>query len=181
MLLYVSEHLYSSKGDAANTMFCFEIGASVASLLQSYVSDLLKGRYTITTIDCMFMIIFVILFYTGATSVVIVNISLFTSGVLIFDSQLLVDVLLTGLVPKGAISVTSGMTGSFTYLLGGSMAKIGLAIIADPARGGLNTFGYTLSKWINVFIVSYVTLFLGMILLGVVVFYKEKEIRSLKI
>lgn len=42
--LYVSEHLHFNKGDAVNTIFYFEIGALVASLLWGYISDLLKGR-----------------------------------------------------------------------------------------------------------------------------------------
>ncbi len=51
------------------------------------------------------------------------------------------------------------MTGSFAYLFGDSMAKVGLAAIADPTRNGLNIFGYTLSGWTDVFIVFYVALF----------------------
>ncbi|MCS4837495.1 hexose-6-phosphate:phosphate antiporter [Staphylococcus aureus] len=100
---------------------------------------------------------------------------------LIFGPQLLIGVSLTGFVPKNAISVANGMTGSFAYLFGDSMAKVGLAAIADPTRNGLNIFGYTLSGWTDVFIVFYVALFLGMILLGIVAFYEEKKIRSLKI
>ncbi|HEI8630189.1 TPA: MFS transporter [Staphylococcus aureus] len=179
--LYVSEHLHFSKGDAVNTIFYFEIGALVASLLWGYVSDLLKGRRAIVAIGCMFMITFVVLFYTNATSVMMVNISLFALGALIFGPQLLIGVSLTGFVPKNAISVANGMTGSFAYLFGDSMAKVGLAAIADPTRNGLNIFGYTLSGWTDVFIVFYVALFLGMILLGIVAFYEEKKIRSLKI
>ncbi|EZS14733.1 TPA: hexose-6-phosphate:phosphate antiporter, partial [Staphylococcus aureus] len=170
-----------SKGDAVNTIFYFEIGALVASLLWGYVSDLLKGRRAIVAIGCMFMITFVVLFYTNATSVMMVNISLFALGALIFGPQLLIGVSLTGFVPKNAISVANGMTGSFAYLFGDSMAKVGLAAIADPTRNGLNIFGYTLSGWTDVFIVFYVALFLGMILLGIVAFYEEKKIRSLKI
>lgn len=102
-------------------------------------------------------------------------------GALIFGPQLLIGVSLTGFVPKNAISVANGMTGSFAYLFGDSMAKVGLAAIADPTRNGLNIFGYTLSGWTDVFIVFYVALFLGMILLGIVAFYEEKKIRSLKI
>ncbi len=62
--LYVSEHLHFSKGDAVNTIFYFEIGALVASLLWGYVSDLLKGRRAIVAIGCMFMITFVVLYST---------------------------------------------------------------------------------------------------------------------
>ena len=50
----MSEHLHFSKGDAVNTIFYFEIGALVASLLWGYVSDLLKGRRAIVAIGCMF-------------------------------------------------------------------------------------------------------------------------------
>ncbi|MCT6543959.1 hexose-6-phosphate:phosphate antiporter, partial [Staphylococcus aureus] len=56
--LYVSDHLHFSKGDAVNTIFYFEIGALVSSLLWGYVSDLLKGRSEIVDIFCMFMITF---------------------------------------------------------------------------------------------------------------------------
>ena len=132
-------------------------------------------------IDSMFMITFVVLFYTNATSVTMVNISLFALGALIFGPQLLIGVSLTGFVPKNAISVANGMTGSFAYLFGDSMAKVGLAAIADPTRNGLNIFGYTLSGWTDVFIVFYVALFLGMILLAIVAYYEEKKIRKLKI
>ena len=85
----MSEHLHFSKGDAVNLIFYFEIGALVASLLWGYVSDLLKGRRAIVAIGCMFMITFVVLFYTNATSVMMVNISLFALGALIFGPQLL--------------------------------------------------------------------------------------------
>ncbi len=49
-----------------------------------YVSDLLKGRRAIVAIGCMFMITFVVLFYTNAASVMMVTISLFALGALIF-------------------------------------------------------------------------------------------------
>ena len=47
-----------------------------------YVSDLLKGRRAIVAIGCMFMITFVVLFYTNAASVMMVTISLFALGAL---------------------------------------------------------------------------------------------------
>ena len=61
---------------------------------------LIKGRRAIVAIGCMFMITFVVLFYTNATSVMMVNISLFALGALIFGPQLLIGVSLTGFVPK---------------------------------------------------------------------------------
>ncbi len=61
------------------------------------------------------------------------------------------------------------------------MAKVGLAAIADPTRNGLNIFGYTLSGWTDVSSSSMLHYSSGMILLGIVAFYEEKKIRSLKI
>ncbi len=106
----------------------------------------------------MFMITFVVLFYTNATSVMMVNISLFALGALIFGPQLLIGVSLIRSVPKMPSEVANGMIGSFAYLFGDSMAKVGLAAIADPRCNGLNIFGYTLSGWTDVFIVFYVGL-----------------------
>lgn len=177
--LYVTEHLHFNKGDAVNTIFYFEMGALLASLIWGYVSDLLKGRRAIVAVLCMFLITFVVLFYTNATSVTMVNTSLFALGALIFGPQLLIGVSLTGFVPKNAISVANGLTGSFAYLFGDSMAKVGLAAIADPKRNGLNVFGHTLSGWTDVFIVFYVALILGIILLSIVAYYEEKKLRSL--
>ena len=179
--LYVSEHLGFDQSDAINTIFYFEIGALVASLLWGYVSDLLKGRRAVVAVGCMFIITFVVILYTNATSVAMVNIALFALGALIFGPQLLIGVSLTGFVPKRAISVANGMTGSFAYLFGDSMAKVGLAAIADPKSKGLNVFGYTLSGWTDVFIVFYFALFIGIILLCIVAYYEEKKIRSLNI
>lgn len=179
--LYVSEHLGFRQSDAINTIFYFEIGALVASLLWGYVSDLLKGRRAVVAVGCMFIITFVVILYTNATSVAMVNIALFALGALIFGPQLLIGVSLTGFVPKRAISIANGMTGSFAYLFGDSMAKVGLAAIADPKSKGLNVFGYTLSGWTDVFIVFYFALFIGIILLCIVAYYEEKKIRSLNI
>ena len=178
--LYVTEHLGFNAGDAVNTIFYFEIGALVASLMWGYISDLLKGRRALVAIMCMFLIVFVVMFYKNATSVGMVNASLFGLGALIFGPQLLIGVSLVGFVPKRAISVANGMTGTFGYLFGDSMAKIGLAMIADPESKGLNVFGHVLHGWTDVFIVFYAALILGMILLSIVAVAEEREIRKLE-
>ena len=178
--LYVTEHLHFSKGDAVNTIFYFEIGALVASLLWGYVSDLLKGRRAIVAVGCMIAVIFVVLLYKNATSVAMVNASLFGLGALIFGPQLLIGVSLVGFVPKRAISVANGMTGTFGYLFGDSIAKVGLAMIADPKSSGIHVFGTTLSGWTDVFIVFYAALFIGIVLLAIVAYFEEVKIRRLE-
>nr|WP_218961627.1 hypothetical protein [Enterococcus faecium] len=108
----MSEHLHFSKGDAVSTIFYFEIGALVASLLWGYVSDNLKGRRAIVAIGCMLMITFVVLFSTNDTSVRMVNTSLLASGALILGPSVLFGELSTGACPKDDISVSTGATDS---------------------------------------------------------------------
>ncbi|CAL8900206.1 hexose phosphate transporter [Kocuria varians] len=178
--LYVTEQLHFDAGDAVNTIFFFEIGALVASLLWGYISDLLKGRRAVVALGCMVLIIFAVGLYKNATSVMMVNVALFLLGALIFGPQLLIGVSLVGFVPKRAISVANGMTGTFAYLFGDSMAKVGLAAIADPESQGLNLFGMNLHGWPAVFTVFYIALACGIALLALVAFGEEKRIRALQ-
>ncbi len=176
--LYVTEELGFDKLDAVTTIFYFEVGAILASMSWGYISDLLNGRRAAVAVGCMVAIIFVVMMYRHATSVMMVNVSLFLLGALIFGPQLLIGISLVGFVPKKGISVANGMTGTFGYLFGDSIAKVGLAAIADPKSGGLSLFGHTLHGWSDVFIVFYIALFIGIALLAVVAYGEEKRIRE---
>ncbi len=94
------EHLHFSKGDAVNTIFYFEIGALVASFIMGLRIRLIKR----SSCNCSYWLYvydyICCLFYTNATSVMMVNISLFALGALIFGPQLLIGVSLTGFVPE---------------------------------------------------------------------------------
>lgn len=70
------------------------------------------------------------------------------------------------------------MTGTFGYLFGDSMAKVGVAAIADPKKNGLEVFGHVLHGWQDVFTVFYAALVLGIVLLTIVAFGEEKRIRE---
>ncbi|XXQ67853.1 hexose-6-phosphate:phosphate antiporter [Neisseriaceae bacterium B1] len=178
--LYVTEMLGFNKSDAVNTIFYFEVGAILASMSWGYVSDLLNGRRAAVAVACMIAIIGAVYMYRYATSVMMVNISLFLLGALIFGPQLLIGISLVGFVPKKGISVTNGMTGTFGYLFGDSMAKVGLAAIADPKKNGLDVFGHNLHGWHDVFVVFYAALFCGIVLLTIVAYGEEKRIREVQ-
>lgn len=108
-----------------------------------------------------------------------INLLLFCLGALIFGPQLLIGVSVVCFVPKKAIAVANGTTGTFGYLFGDSMAKIGLAIIADPNSTGLTIFGHTLHGWHDTFDVFYFMIVFGVLLLAVVAYGEEKRIRKL--
>lgn len=177
--LYSQEHLGFSKGDAVNTLFYFEMGALFASLCWGYISDLIGGRRAIVAAFCLLATVGAIMLYKNATSVTEVNVALFALGALIFGPQLLIGVSLVGFVPKQSVSVANGMTGTFGYLFGDSMAKVGLAAIADPTKQGLNLFGTNLHGWSDTFIVLYGAAFVGMALLVLIAFGEERRIRAL--
>lgn len=178
--LYVTEQLHFAMGDAVNTIFYFEMGALLGSLSWGFISDLLKGRRAIVAVFCLILTGFAVLGYRYATSVMMVNISLFALGALIFGPQLLIGVSLVGFAPKKSIAVANGLSGTFGYLFGDSTAKVALAKIADPKSSGLSIGGVTLHGWNDVFIVFYGALILGIILLLTVAYAEEKKIRNLK-
>lgn len=178
--LYVSEQLNFSRGDAVNTIFYFEVGALIASLLWGYVSDLLHGRRAIVAVFCLVLIVFALLGYRHATTVTMINISLVALGLLIFGPQILITISLVGFAPKNAVSVTTGMSGTFAYLIGDSIAKVALARIADPTKSGLNLFGHQLHGWHDVFVIFYISVALGIVLMGMVAWGEERKIRRLR-
>lgn len=175
--LYVTEQLHFSMMDAVNTIFYFEMGALFGSLSWGYISDLLHGRRAIVAVLCLCLTAFAVLGYRYATSVAMINISLFLLGTLIFGPQLLIGVSLVGFVPKKAIAVANGLSGTFGYLFGDSTAKVMLAQIADPKSQGIHIGGLYFHGWNDVFIIFYGALICGVILLLIVAGAEERMIR----
>ena len=176
--LYVTEALHFSMTDAVNTIFYFEMGALFGSLSWGYISDLLKGRRAIVAVICLCLTAFAVLGYRYATSVLMINVSLFVLGILIFGPQLLIGVSLVGFVPKKAIAVANGLSGTFGYLFGDSTAKVMLAKIADPKSSGITLGGVHFHGWNDVFLIFYGALILGVILLLCVAWAEEQMIRG---
>ena len=72
------------------------------------------------------------------------------------------------------------MTGTFGYLFGDSMAKVGLVAIADPEKNGLSILGRTLHVWQAVFTGPHVSAIAGILMLLLVAYGEEKRIRTLR-
>lgn len=178
--LYVVEHLNVSKADGATTLFWFEMGAMFGSFSWGWLSDLVKGRRAMVAIGCMIAMFGAVYMYATATTILTVNIALFLGGVLIFGPQLLIGISLVGFVPKKGVTVANGMTGTFGYLLGDSVAKIGLAAIADPKQSGITIFGINLHGWGSTFTVMYVSLVVGIVLLVIIAYGEEKKVQNRK-
>jgi MFS transporter, OPA family, hexose phosphate transport protein UhpT len=175
--LYTKETLGFDSMQQVNTIFYFEIGALIASITWGYVSDLLGGRRCFVAIFCLTATAVAMMGYRYGTSSFMINSSLFILGSLIFGPQLLIGVSVTCFVPRKAVTVTNGITGTFGYLFGDSIAKIGLAMIADPKSVGLDFFGHVFHGWQDTFDIFYGALICGIIVLGLVAYAEEQRIK----
>jgi len=175
--LYSVQALHMNNGAAVATIFYFEMGALVGSLSWGWISDLLKGRRIMVALISIFLQFFVLHMYTVAHTETALFIALFIMGWLVFGPQLLIGVSVVGFVPKQALSVSNGLTGTFAYLFGDSLAKVGLGYIADPTAKGLHVFGTVLHGWQSTFIVMYAALVVAAILLIFVAIAEEHRIR----
>lgn len=177
--LYTKEMLNFNSTQQVNTIFYFEIGALAASVLWGYISDLLQGRRALVAIFCLLLTFAALFGYHNSITPCMINLFLACLGALIFGPQILIGVSTSCFVPKKAITVANGALGTFAYLFGDSMAKIGLAVIADPKSTGLSIFGHAMHGWHDTFEVLYFSIACGIILLIVVAYGEEKRIRRL--
>ncbi len=177
--LYTKEMFNFDSMQQVNTIFYFEMGALIASLTWGYISDIIGGRRALVASFCLLTTAVAVLGYRYGHTPFQINVSLFCLGTLIFGPQLLIGVSVVHFVPKQAVMVTNGTTGTFAYLFGDSLAKVGLAMIADPTTAGLNIFGVNLHGWNDTFLVFYAALVVGIVLLLVVAGGEEARIRQL--
>nr|WP_243198233.1 hexose-6-phosphate:phosphate antiporter [Weissella diestrammenae] len=175
--LYTVQALHMSNNAAVSTIFYFEMGALIGSLSWGWLSDLLKGRRIAVALISIFLQFFVLHMYTTAYSQTTLFTSLSIMGWLVFGPQLLIGVSVVGFVPKQALSVANGLTGTFAYLFGDSLAKVGLGYIADPKASGLRVFGTVLHGWQSTFVVMYAALVIAAVMLIFVAMAEERKIR----
>lgn len=175
--LYTREKLAFTPSQAVQTIFWFEGGALFGSIGFGWLSDWIGGRRSLLSAACMTAILVAVQGYRHGTSPTLIYASLFVLGALIFGPQLLVGVSLTGFTPKKATAVTNGLSGTFGYLLGDSIAKVGLARIADSRQPGLSLFGQTLHGWHDTFTVFYGAIVAGTILFLIVAVAEERLLR----
>ncbi|WDF82455.1 hexose-6-phosphate:phosphate antiporter [Lacticaseibacillus pabuli] len=176
--LYTVQKLHFTVAQGANTLLLFQLGGIIGSVLWGTVSDWLKGRRAVVSIICLALTAFVVLGYRYGTSPMMINTSLFFLGMLIYGPQLLIGVSVISFVPKSALNVSDGLTGTFAYIFGDLMAQVGFAAIADPKANGMRIFGQLLHGWDDTFIVFYVAVVLSIIVLAIVAIGEEKRIRQ---
>ncbi|MCH4170178.1 MAG: hexose-6-phosphate:phosphate antiporter [Lactobacillus sp.] len=176
--LYTVQQLHFTIAQGANTLLLFQLGGILGSVIWGWFSDVLKGRRAVVSIICLILTAFVVLGYRYGTTPLMINTALFGLGMLIYGPQLLIGVSVISFVPKTALNVSDGLTGTFAYIFGDLMAQVGFAAIADPKKNGLMIFGHLLHGWQDTFIVFYIAVILSVLVLAVVAIGEEKRIRA---
>ncbi|EBF5152165.1 hexose-6-phosphate:phosphate antiporter [Listeria monocytogenes] len=179
--VYCIQALGWSTKDAIMTISFFEIGALLGSLSWGWLSDIMKGRRMLCSIIAVVIEFFMLISYSQVTSVYSMYTVLFILGFLVFGPQLLIGVSVIEFVPRNALAVTNGLTGTFAYLFGDSFAKVFLGYIADPTKAGIQIFGYTLHGWGATFTIMFTALIIAGLMMIPVALKQEKIIRQAKV
>lgn len=176
--IYVSQELGFDAQASVSTIFYFEAGAFAASLLWGWVSDKVGGRRSLIGALAMAGIIGCIVAYQHARGEIMVYVTLGLLGLLVAAPQLLIGISVINFVPRSAIAMAYGLTGSFGYLFGDAMAKVTLALIADPQGNGLSIGGLHLHGWNATFVVLQCAAAIGVAILATVAFREERKLRA---
>ncbi|EJL1263557.1 hexose phosphate transporter Hpt, partial [Listeria monocytogenes] len=179
--VYCIQALGWSTKDAIMTISFFEIGALLGSLSWGWLSDIMKGRRMLCSIIAVVIEFFMLISYSQVTSVYSMYTVLFILGFLVFGPQLLIGVSVIEFVPRNALAVTNGLTGTFAYLFGDSFAKVFLGYIADPTKAGIQIFGYNLHGWGATFTIMFTALIIAGLMMIPVALKQEKIIRQAKV
>ncbi|RBP99377.1 hexose-6-phosphate:phosphate antiporter [Bifidobacterium xylocopae] len=176
--LRVTEQLHFSNEVGAQTIFYFEMGALVGCLTWGLLSDFLGGRPALVSTGCALLLPVAMVGYQVGRTPLVIYVSLFFLGMLVFGPQMLVNISLLNQIPKKASVLSGGMLGAFAYLFGDSSAKVLLAKIADSSSNGLNLFGHILHGWNDTFVVLYFAIVMAVVLFGLVAVREERKLRS---
>ncbi len=176
--VYCIQALGWNTHDAILTISFFETGALLGSLSWGWLSDIMKGRRMLCSIIAVAIEFFMLIAYSQVTSIYSMYTVLFILGFLVFGPQLLIGVSVIEFVPKNALAVTNGLTGTCAYLFGDSFAKVFLGYIADPTKSGMNIFGYTLHGWGATFTIMFTALIIAGLLMIPVALKQERIIRK---
>lgn len=112
--------------------FIYEFAGIPGTLLAGWLSDkVFKGQRAQVSIIYMVFVLIFIFVYWFSYSLLLINISLFGIGFLIYGPVMLIGVHALDLAPKKAAGTAAGFTGLFGYLGGALFANIAMGHIVD--------------------------------------------------
>jgi OPA family hexose phosphate transport protein UhpT-like MFS transporter len=148
----------------------FELSAMVGSLFLGKFSDKIKGRRMLLSGIVMILSSIGVYFYSKADTMFELQVAMALCGFFIFGPQLLIGVSVVKFVPKKAVAVANGITGTTAYILGDALIakKILPKFIKTDTKEG----------WHHMFTLMYISIIIGSILMFIVAIAEEKRIRK---
>ena len=142
----------------------------IGSLVLGRFSDKIKGRRMLLSGIVMILSSIGVYLYSRADTMQELLIAMAACGFFIFGPQLLIGVSVVKFVPKKAVAVANGITGTTAYILGDALISkkiLPMFIKTDTKEG-----------WHHMFTIMYISIIIGSILMFIVAIAEEKRIRK---
>ncbi len=121
-----------SLSGSSSSYMIYELAGIPGTIFAGWVSDkIFKGRRGPAGFCFMLVVSVFVLMYWRATNLVMINVSLFMIGFLIYGPVMLIGLQALDSVPKKAAGTAAGLTGLFGYLFGSVAANAIMGIIVD--------------------------------------------------
>jgi OPA family hexose phosphate transport protein UhpT-like MFS transporter len=172
VIYYAALALQHTLSGSASLLIPFEMSALVGSLFLGWLTDRVKGRRMLVSGIMMILTLGGIFLYSRADTLGELTIAMIVCGFLIFGPQLLIGVSVVKFVPKKAVAVANGLTGTFAYIFGDVLAKQLIPRVANQ---------YTRTGWNKMFVILAVSAVIGSIIMFIVAAEEERRIRADKI
>lgn len=174
VIQYASIVLDHSVMRSTTFLLVFELAATVGGSLFGWLSDRMNGRCMLLSSILMLMTTGGVYVYSCARSIVSLYVAMGVCGFLIYGPHLLTGVSAAKFVPREAVAMVGGVTGTFGYLLGDSLlAKYVLPVFVIGAKDSLE-------EWHKMFFVMYLAAVVGSVLMALVAIGEEKRIGKAK-
>ncbi|MDR1012754.1 MAG: MFS transporter, partial [Lactobacillales bacterium] len=170
VIFYANLALGHGVKESTVLLAAFEFSAMIGSLFLGWLSDRIKGRRMLVSGFVMLLTYIGVYYYSKADTMSELLISMALCGFFIFGPQLLIGVSVVKFVPKKAVAVANGVTGTTAYILGDALiSKKILPIFVDKnSKEG----------WHKMFIIMFICIFIGALLMFIVAAQEEKRIRK---
>ncbi|MQS53270.1 phosphoglycerate transporter protein PgtP [Companilactobacillus mishanensis] len=129
---FLTEMRHISLAGSSNSYMIYELAGIPGTIFAGWVSDkLFHGRRGPAGFCFMIVVSIFVIMYWKATNLVMINISLFMIGFLIYGPVMLIGLQALDSVPKKAAGTAAGLTGLFGYLFGSVAANAIMGVIVD--------------------------------------------------
>jgi len=129
---FLTEMRHMSLASTSGSYALYELAGIPGTIFAGWVSDkLFHGRRGPAGFVFMIVVSVFVIMYFEARNIMMINVSLFMIGFLIYGPVMLIGLQALDSVPKKAAGTAAGLTGLFGYLFGSVAANAIMGVIVD--------------------------------------------------